>query len=101
MPARSALSVPNIVSQGLIWGFAVLDGSVPTGSQDGSAAVVLDRLACVRVDRITRSIPGVEGHRDLGVTASARGASTPGRHSPAIVGRPGDPFRARATAPPA
>jgi hypothetical protein len=54
-------SVPNIVSQGLIWGFAVLDGSVPAGSQDGSAAVVLDRLACVRVDRVARSILGVQG----------------------------------------
>jgi hypothetical protein len=94
------VSVPNIVSQGLIWGFAVLGGSAPAGAQDGSAVVVLDRLACVRVDRVTRSIPGVEGRRDLGVTASARGASTPDRRSPVIVGRPGNPFRARAPAPP-
>ncbi|MEV5500851.1 hypothetical protein AB0M50_36195, partial [Nonomuraea fuscirosea] len=38
---RDGLSVPNIVSQGLIWDFSVLDSSSPAGSQDGSAAAVL------------------------------------------------------------
>ena len=93
--------VPNIVSQRLIWAFAVVSGSALTGSRDGSAAAVLDRLAYVRLDRAARPITGVEGRRDLGVTASARGASPPGRHSAAIVGGPGDPFRARAATPPA
>src|SRR4051812_3096985 len=95
------LWVPNIVSQGLIWGFGALSSSAPAGSPDGCAAVVLDRLACVRMDRVARSITGVEGCRDLGVTASGHGDSPPGRRSAPIVGGPCDPVRARAATAPA
>jgi hypothetical protein len=96
-----SLWVPNIVPPGLISGFAALSGSPPARSLDGSAAVVLDRFARVRVDRAARPIASVEGRRDLGVTASARGSSSAGRCSPAIVGGPGDHFRVRAAATPA
>jgi hypothetical protein len=68
----------------------VLSDSALGGSRGGSATAVLDRLACVRVDRAARSITGVEGRRDPGVVASARGAPPPGRYSAAIVGGPGD-----------
>jgi hypothetical protein len=56
------------------------------------------------MDRTARPITGVEGRGDSGVTASAHGVSPPGRRSAAIVGGPGDAFRAReapAPAPPA
>jgi putative transposase len=95
------LWVPDIVSQGLIWGFAALNGSAQAGSQDGSAAAVLNRLTGVRLDRVTRSITGVQRRRDPDTAASTCGASSAGRCSPAVVGGPGDPFRARAAAPPA
>jgi hypothetical protein len=88
--------VPNIVSQGLIWGFAVFDGPTPAGSWDGSAAVVLDRLTRIRLDCAARPIAGVQGCRDIGVAASAGCASPPGGRSPAVVGGSGDPFRAGA-----
>jgi hypothetical protein len=98
---KQALWVPNIVSQGLIWGFAVLSGSAPAGSQDGSAAAVLDRLTDIRLDRAALPIPGIQRRRDSGVAPSTRGASSPDHRSPAIVGGSGNPFRARAAAPPA
>jgi hypothetical protein len=87
-------------SQGLIWGFAVVGGSAPAGSQDGSAALALDRLARVRLDRAPRPTTGIERHGDPGITALARCAPPPGRLSPAIVGGPSSPFRARAITPP-
>jgi hypothetical protein len=37
--------------RGLIWGFAVVGGSAPEGSQDGSAASVLDRLTDIQAPR--------------------------------------------------
>jgi hypothetical protein len=54
-------------SQGLIWDFAVVGGSAPAGSRDGSAALVLDRLARVRLDRAPRPITGIERHGDPGI----------------------------------
>ena len=44
------------MSQGLVWGFAVVGSSAPAGSQDSSAVVVLDRLTGVRrIALLTRS----------------------------------------------
>jgi hypothetical protein len=99
-PDRS-LWGPNIVSQGLIWASAVAGGSASAGSRDGFTAAVPDRLAYIRVDRAARPISGVEGRRDLGITASARVTPPPDRHPAAIVGGPGDPCRVRAVTTPA
>jgi hypothetical protein len=79
--STSGLTVPNIVSQGLIWGFAVLDSSAQAGSQDGSAAAVLDRLTGVRLDRAARPITDVQRRRDPGTAASDRRAPPPSRRS--------------------
>src|SRR4051794_34518317 len=94
--ARSVIGrvvwVPDIVLQGLIW---VLLCPVVHFRQDRRMALrlLLDRLADVRLDRAPHPTTGIEGHGDPGITPSARGAPPPGRHSPAIVGGPGDPFR--------
>src|SRR4051812_4888009 len=82
-------------------GFRRAQCSAPAGSQDGSAAAVIDRLTNIWLDRVTRSITGVQRRRDPDTAASTCGASSSGCRSPAVVGGRSDPFCARAVAPPA
>jgi hypothetical protein len=81
--------VPDIVSQGLIWGFAVLGG--------------LFHLIALRVFGWIALLARSQASKDMEILALRHQpavASPPGRHSPAIVGGPGDPFRAgTATSP--
>jgi hypothetical protein len=108
-PKRSAIALPD----GKVTGRCAL-GDGPTATRHGAiptpdASVVSDPPAR---DHGVRPVGA--GYRvtglDLGfrraqrfgdIEASTRGASSAGRCSPAIVGGSGDPFRARAAAPPA